>query len=61
MTVTTLPQTIWRGAVGAGCELMIMVLMKGGNLSEKCASIKHKRPKKALGMIYLRQPYRNRS
>src|SRR5882672_4200460 len=47
MTVTTLLQTIWRDAVGEGCELMAKGPVEGCNLSEKGRAIKRKRPKKA--------------
>src|ERR1700676_3272205 len=47
MTVMTLGQTIWRRAVGEGCELMRLCPVAGRNLPEKCSAIKLKRPKKA--------------
>ena len=47
MTVMTLGQTIWREAVGEGCELMDKGPVAGRNLSEKAPAIKRKRPKKA--------------
>src|ERR1700755_1479045 len=46
-TVTTLGQTIWREAVGEGCELMGRGPVCGRNLSEKASAIKRKRPKRA--------------
>src|SRR3984893_697257 len=43
MTVTTLGQTIWRGADGGGCELIGQDPFVGRNLSEKAGLGKHKR------------------
>src|SRR6266536_4600618 len=48
ITVTTLGQTISLLRVEAGCMLMEWVLFRGRNLSEKCRSIKRKRPKNAV-------------